>query len=287
MHNQLPFLAAMTVGIAFVQGHTADAITIGPSMTGTLVPTIIDRSFGFSLDISRPTGLVEIIDLAADGTTVATTSIFFDSSGDGTYQLDMTYLGPTGLVDIEPLLPGLDLTGQLGGGRDALEPWVSEHTELNSGKIIWSFSDGTVITLDPKASEIDVDTRSGSFTGSVPPSFLEVPARILIQNNTSDAIDALNLFVPGDFNGDGMVDADDVDIWTQYYGTISRATPGMGDADGDGDVDGRDFLAWQQNEGYSLQLPPKAATTALPEPGTLGQITLVVLIWLKPKRLRM
>src|SRR5690606_11299900 len=50
--------------------------------------------------------------------------------------------------------------------------------------------------------------------------------------------------VPGDFNGDGMVDAADLAEWKSNFGT----GPGA-DADGDGDSDGADFLAWQQNFG--------------------------------------
>jgi len=62
----------------------------------------------------------------------------------------------------------------------------------------------------------------------------------------------------GDFESDGDVDGDDLDLWEIGYGTPSGAALSDGDADGDGDVDGSDFLAWQRNFG--------ATTTPNPSP---------------------
>lgn len=47
---------------------------------------------------------------------------------------------------------------------------------------------------------------------------------------------------PGDLDGDGNVNGDDLAIWQEAYGTSVA-----GDADGDGDTDGRDFLIIQRN----------------------------------------
>ncbi len=52
-----------------------------------------------------------------------------------------------------------------------------------------------------------------------------------------------------DFNGDGVVDNLDLQIWLANDGLTSGASVVQGDADGDGDVDGVDFLIWQQNLG--------------------------------------
>lgn len=67
--------------------------------------------------------------------------------------------------------------------------------------------------------------------------------------------------VPGDFNADGLVDADDLAAWTVGFGATAAARSG-GDADADRDVDGADFLAWQRHVGAAR---PSAATL-LPEP---------------------
>jgi sialidase-1 len=51
---------------------------------------------------------------------------------------------------------------------------------------------------------------------------------------------------PGDFDGDGEVDGNDLARWQANYPVTFGATFLKGDADGDGDVDGRDFLIWQK-----------------------------------------
>jgi hypothetical protein len=61
-----------------------------------------------------------------------------------------------------------------------------------------------------------------------------------------------------DFNGDGLVDADDLGQWQGDFGASPES-----DADGDGDSDGEDFLQWQRQLGGT---PANAATLSVPEP---------------------
>ena len=68
-----------------------------------------------------------------------------------------------------------------------------------------------------------------------------------------------------DFNGDGIVDSQDLAIWEMNYPIGSGAMQTMGDADGDGDVDGFDFLKIQRDFGI-IPVPPLAA---VPEPSAL------------------
>lgn len=65
--------------------------------------------------------------------------------------------------------------------------------------------------------------------------------------------------LPGDFDGDGDVDGDDLDLWQASVGVDAGA-----DANGDGTTDGDDFVLWQRNAGTT---PPVAA--AVPEPSAL------------------
>jgi len=71
--------------------------------------------------------------------------------------------------------------------------------------------------------------------------------------------------VPGDFNGDGMVDGADLSDWQTGLGTTGSAEISDGDADEDGDVDGNDFLIWQRN----LSIPALSGLESVPEPNTL------------------
>jgi hypothetical protein len=65
--------------------------------------------------------------------------------------------------------------------------------------------------------------------------------------------------IPGDFDGDGDVDANDLNDWKAAFGSGDAA-----DANGDGVSDGADFLIWQQN--YTGSLPAVASASAVPEP---------------------
>lgn len=195
-------LALFLIGDAMVQSGAADTLTIPSGQTGSLVPEVIRNGsgsirFGLSLGINDPDGSIEINDFASDGTVLATTTIIFSGGfGASSYQYayDTSYLSVNGLVDIESLFPGLDLVGELGGYPAAAEPWVSEHTELNSGKIIWSYSDGTVITLDPTAGEAEVQTPNFQGVAQAPLPLLQLQNNNLhIANLTPGAIEAFSV----------------------------------------------------------------------------------------------
>lgn len=66
--------------------------------------------------------------------------------------------------------------------------------------------------------------------------------------------------IPGDFDGDGDVDDEDLGDWQASYGV-----DGAADADDDGDSDGRDFLIWQRN--YTG--PGTITAISVPEPTSL------------------
>ena len=53
--------------------------------------------------------------------------------------------------------------------------------------------------------------------------------------------------VTTDFDSDGNVDGEDLNVWEGGFGKQAGAELSDGDADGDGDVDGNDFLSWQRN----------------------------------------
>ena len=70
---------------------------------------------------------------------------------------------------------------------------------------------------------------------------------------------------PADFNLDLAVDAQDLDIWENRYGSPGHRE--HGDADDDGFVLGSDYLIWQRE--YVAGAPGLAAELGVPEPSTL------------------
>jgi hypothetical protein len=70
-----------------------------------------------------------------------------------------------------------------------------------------------------------------------------------------------------DFNADDRVDAADLTIWRQNFGT-SVAPGTSGDANGDGVVDAGDYTVWRDQMGESDGITV-AGQAAVPEPGTL------------------
>ncbi|MBA3484338.1 MAG: glucan endo-1,6-beta-glucosidase [Pirellulales bacterium] len=71
---------------------------------------------------------------------------------------------------------------------------------------------------------------------------------------------AFGVATPGDFNGDGTVDAADLDVWRESFGAEVDA---MADGDGDGDSDGADLLLWQRN--LMAGAPLTELTNLIPE----------------------
>lgn len=77
-----------------------------------------------------------------------------------------------------------------------------------------------------------------------------------------------------DFNGDGVINLDDLAIWEANVGCETGCSVLQGDADGDGDVDGDDFLFWQRNVGQPMPWTGSGSAAAVPEPTTLMLLAL-------------
>ncbi|QDT71966.1 sulfatase-like hydrolase/transferase [Lacipirellula limnantheis] len=73
--------------------------------------------------------------------------------------------------------------------------------------------------------------------------------------------------LPADFNGDGLVNASDLTIWSSAMGKT-----GAGDANGDGATDGADYLVWQRSIGASAG--GTFAAGAVPEPATAAMLSI-------------
>jgi T5SS/PEP-CTERM-associated repeat protein len=93
-----------------------------------------------------------------------------------------------------------------------------------------------------------------------------------------------------DFNGDGVVNGLDLNVWLANVGITSGASVVQGDADADGDVDGDDFLFWQRNVGkpgpWFGSGAGSGSDAAVPEPASLALllISAVLSLGYRPRR---
>jgi hypothetical protein len=73
----------------------------------------------------------------------------------------------------------------------------------------------------------------------------------------NDSLDGVEDNMPGDFNGDGVVNASDYGVWRANFGAESG--PGLrADGNGDGVVDAADYVVWRSNRGNNGALGIRA-----------------------------
>jgi CHRD domain len=80
------------------------------------------------------------------------------------------------------------------------------------------------------------------------------------------------VYVPGDFNNNGVVDAADYIVWRHTLGQTGEGLDA--DYDNSNSIDGQDFVAWQQHFGQIRfnAMPGIGRGAAVPEPGTMSLI---------------
>ena len=108
--------------------------------------------------------------------------------------------------------------------------------------------------------------------------WLILPMVLIVTVLTTGAIAAYDyhysFFLPGDVNNDGFVDDNDLNIVIAFWG-LSGVSRSQGDLDGNGLVGGSD---------YREVLAYWGADTAVPEPSTLGLLSLGAWALLRRKR---
>jgi hypothetical protein len=151
-----------------------------------------------------------------------------------------------------------------GSGYDQIQ--ASGALALN-GALQVSLLDGFTPAAGNSFNLFDWASSTGTFSSLLLPA---LPGALAWDISQLYATGVLSISAPAftaDFDLDGDVDGDDLDLWTASFGVNDNA-----DADNDGDSDGADFLAWQGQIGFgsSAQSRSRSSDAAssgfIPEP---------------------
>src|SRR3954452_7991800 len=141
--------------------------------------------------------------------------------------------------------------------------------------------DGRFSTLEEVVQFYSSGVQDGQF---LDPRLKDPTQLNLTQEQTSDIVAFLNTLtdnsfltnsifsdpfvtLPGDYNGDGVVDSADYIVWRKYFGDTTSLVAG---ANGNGSVDASDYVVWRTNIGRTWQSLATGDGTngaqAVPEP---------------------
>jgi len=93
--------------------------------------------------------------------------------------------------------------------------------------------------------------------------------------------------LPGDYNGNGEVDAADYNVWRENMGLTGGATYAQGDGDRDGNVTIADYNLWRSHFGQTASGAGAGFGGAVPEPSSLALLLFgTCLAFRRPTRLK-
>jgi hypothetical protein len=135
---------------------------------------------------------------------------------------------------------------------------------------IYAFNNG--IRTNPGTSRPDYNAagqpiRNGD-SGNLAVFLLGLDA---ISGSLMNSNHTMRVAMPGDYNVDNSVDAEDLMVWSANFGHAHHAHRELGDDNGDHDVDGADFLSWQRQLGT---VASAGASTTVPEPATFWPLAI-------------
>ncbi|QDU56656.1 beta strand repeat-containing protein [Aeoliella mucimassa] len=88
--------------------------------------------------------------------------------------------------------------------------------------------------------------------------------------------------LPGDFNGDGLVNLGDYTVWRDNLGAPESDLPIGSYTLGNGTIDAEEYATWKANFGLGIDIATSA--TAVPEPSSLLLMALLVSTWCVARR---
>ncbi len=155
------------------------------------------------------------------------------------------------------------------------------HVFGNLAFLPWYDAGLVVLNISNPASPVMVgayDTWAGAsttFNGNWGVDLSLGLKRVLLSDRKRGLIvvDASGVLIPGDYNQDMVVNADDYAVWRAAFGSTQSSVHDAPRADGnyDGVVDGADYVVWRDHFGQSQTGMGSAVggSTVVPEPATI------------------
>jgi N-acyl-D-amino-acid deacylase len=152
----------------------------------------------------------------------------------------------------------------IGGTRPNPGSWTWSHTGGFSGTSTVATQRGTGVDF------VAMFNKEGVSIGSTLNTLLGGITAWPTEN-----IAAIPVSVWGDYNLNGVVDAQDYPVWRQKFGMSVRAGTSA-DGNADGIVDARDYIVWRKNIGRTLPAAAVGLGPPYPVPEPVGVVYLIV-----------
>lgn len=224
-------------------------------------------------------------------------------SGNDTSVIFQDDLFNDGIIDVAPNASLMTVLGDfvngatgtvqltLGGGESGSELsylQIGQDAILNGTLQVDLFASGANPIIPMAGDRYEIMSAAGDLVGvftnqlmpDLGPDLDMFPVYDYVADTVTLTVASLIGVIGADFNGDGIVDRNDLSILQMNLGIAMNASPAQGDADGDGDIDGTDFFIWQQQFGGAGMAVPGAGSGAglpsgaVPEPSSFVLVLL-------------
>lgn len=230
-----------------VQVNLADNTTIDASPGTEIDFNGIVNLGGFTLTVTGG-GQVDLNNQVTGAGSIASSGVLGTGGATGV----TGSLASTGTLDI-------DISG---AGANRFDAFNVTGPATLSGILSVDLTDGFTPTA---GQQFTVLTASNVSAASLALGGPDAAAFTLIKNPTSLVLQAVStVTVPGDYNGNGIVDAAD---YTVYRDNVGSTTNLAADGSGNGVIDAADYTFWRTRFGNTAAAGA-AASAAVPEPAT-------------------